>query len=557
MISKNNDNRINKIIPYLFWVFAVLYFANEGFIKPSHSVDDFMQTLVAYNITNGNGFALPNVDINDLSVQSIKKFFNFAPGYSLLISTIINQVKDPASINHWVIFLFSLFSLYFLYKLLIQLSPNSNTKLVYITLFFVVVSNAFQGGPTDLIAIALFLASILVFSKTVSNSDSWSYKNILLLSFLCFLLGFFRYAYYPICFTFVACFLVLFLIKKDYNWLKSAVVHGVLVGLMLLPQLIAKIYLTEQLSIMKEDPSGMGGSSLNFMHLLYVKPVFFSAFFDEVILYRLLGYEGIGGYDRGFMIPMWLRLGILCLSITIMFILIFFGINTLKIWYKKRDFKNLAALLGLSLASGLKIAFLMYIAVSFKGMEGEYVWTLAMVGRYYNIVYVTVIVLVFLYLVSFQKNCTLFNKIAIVLLVGVLLLNTAHKVYLSTKFSLTNKNENINLSYPPKNLIRDSKDLMVKIKNDNQKYAAFIYKNKALNTAEKVMLSYISLAGVPTKGLRKDKVLNSSDDVLILSSLSETELKNVTPLKVEKLSSYKAMGENYSIIYSYKLYKND
>lgn len=553
MTKSFGQNKIEKIIPIIFWAFALLYFAYESFQKPVYSTDDFFQTLVAQNVTHGNGFSLLEVNLSDLSEPKFKKYFNFAPGYTLILSVLTQLFQDPAIIHHLIIFIFSLASLVVLYKLFYKLIPKPNYLIVYLTLLFVVVSNLFQGGPSDLITINLFLISLFVFSKIIEEKEAFSIKKLLILSVLCFLLGFFRYAYYPICFVYVLCFFVLFIIQKDMRWVKMALVNGLLVLLLLLPQLIGKIYMTEQVSIVKENNLEMAEKSLNFIHLLYIKPVFLSVFIDDVIIYRLLGYEGIGGYDRGFMVPMSLRLLILGVSILIMLLLTFFGIKAIYNAYKKNDARVYSILMGLGIGAFVKIAFFVAIAVYYESYGKGHIWTLAMVGRYYNLVFVAIAVFSFLYLSSLRKPISWINKLIVVTLVGFLCMNFAHKSYLSTNFSFTDRNKNINIYYPPQNLIIDSKLLMKKIKNDPNKYAAFLYKGNDLNSAEKAMMSYITLAGIPFKNINKEVQIKSSKEVEILSTLNETELNNITSMKVINNGIYQSMANNQTIVYSYSL----
>jgi hypothetical protein len=553
MLNKNTKEIKNILLLVIFCLFVLFYYAYECFIKPSYGYDNFIQSVVAQNISNGNGFTILDVPLTDLSKKTFFTFLHYAPGYSLLLSIIINFFNDPASIHHLITFVFSILNLVVIYYLLKTIKPNAHRGVIYITLYFIIISNIVQGGPTDLIALHLFLLSLFAFSRIVAHS-SFNFKNIFLLSFLCFLMGFFRYAYYPICFIYIVGFSILFILKKDYQFIRYALIHLILVLIMLLPQIIAKIYLTDQLyNIPSEEEFGTRG--LYFHHLLYVKPIFFSFFLDDIILFRFLGYEGIGGYDRGFIVPIALRLTTLLISSCIMIWLIVFGIKKMKVLYKEKYLYQFSIILGLGVGALITISFLSALAVYYDSQNPDYIWTPAMIGRYYSIVNVMTIALFFLYISSFKKPFSWLQKAVVLIFFGAISLNTAHKLYLSTKFSFTDKNVNINLYYPPENLIQSSKQLMQKIKDDPQEHSVFLYEKKVLNPAERIMMLYVNLAGIPTKAVSEDSFVSSSKDILILSSLEEEELNKITDLKVEKINSYYSFAINQKPVYTYQMTK--
>lgn len=545
-------NKLKYLGP-VFWIFAVCFLFLEDIQKPDYSIDLFNQSVVANNIFNGNGVSQRLIIAEDLSKVEYEPDFTFAPGYTLFLASHINKWDYPINLFASVKFVLDLLSLFLVFLVLKKANVTKNDYLLYALMLFLLVSKSLVGGPTDLIALCLVLGAALYFSGKFKSIEDVKFKHVFVIAVLSFLLGFFRYAYYPLTITYSVVFGMLWLIHKDWRWLKWAVINGVLVVLMLLPQLLYQMSKSNHVSSIAENKEHVE-KGFHAIHMLYAKPVFTSMFFDNIILFRAMGYEGIGGYDRGYEVPLILRGFLLLVSFAILAFLIN---QALKLYRsKKEESKQFLKyiLLAIGVAAGIKFIFLHAISLYYPSAYPDFIWTHAMIGRYYNIVIIAAILIFFL-LLQLSNNGML-KKLVLVLFGVSMAFHFAHKAYLLKNYSLHDANFNTNLRYPPKDFLKDSKSFYKALKNDESEYVAFLYTKKPDIPAERILFAYLALAEVQPFRIKENQMVSSAKNVWVLSNMEAEELSLHTDLVLTSQEMYTEISENGYPIYRYRLELN-
>lgn len=408
---------------------AFLIFKNIN--APNFGSDYFYQHAAAQNIIDFGEYSLLDND-SSCSIDRTTRLTSFPIGYSLLISPLVKIVEYPQQV-HTIIYIFSLLVLsictFFIAKKLFRNTIYSLLT-VFISLFF-----CLKGHTVDILSFSILLLGIYGLASSFSKQRPLYFALFLsLISLLCV----FRFAYYPqLIFIPISIVIVLFGARA------KRVKIQYLISL-IIPLIFVVVYAYWWVNFSDEVnrlETTIEGSNWNFEHISHFRPLFIDYFIDTYRFYSFLGFDSID-YDRGFEIPFVLRI------ITLTFSLFLFVLSSAYLFRKGKSSSCLFQkyfLLSITLSSVINLLFIYFLSFYYGSASSEYIWTWAMLPRYFIINFFTFSIFL-VYVI--KESSSLISRLVYYCLISFIVLNTADSIRLQTKVYTLNIQENIDIKYP-------------------------------------------------------------------------------------------------------------
>lgn len=355
--------------------------------------DGMYQIMAMQNFLDGHGISMSKVLASDLSLPIYQHEVRWPPGYSLLLSPfylLLNQDYSLAVLT--LAFLSAIAVLFYSRKLLFLLDiPLYLVNLFTLLTGFTIYSFYFTNS-SDTIAIAFFTMAIY-YTFRVIKQNSFSAKNVVVLSTCLFLCGFIKYMYLPVIFIVPA-----FIFVKGYAGKSKVLKKSGITSFLFLLITAGSLLIWQKISggsaaYIKDLPHGFYPENLKTTY-----PAFSAPFLNPLSLAMVFGYEGKMALIS-FRVLQFIHLSLF----------IFFTCYVIKKLIKT-GFRNISLTfdyyyLFYFLSAGL---ILLLVALSLRvkneGIITGYSWTYVQEPRYYGLIAIMMYVGMLLLYYSIRKN---------------------------------------------------------------------------------------------------------------------------------------------------------
>ena len=497
-VKKNSS--MKKLLSFLsknklyFVVFAVLVHTYIVHIATHVSGDQLIQIASVNNFLNGHGFTISSIDTNTYQVQ-YTKLEDWPLGYSLLVAPLLKITNYNFDLSELLMYFFSYLLLFFTtYKILLLIIPKEKQWSISILfIFFTFAHTPFRHlTSTDLLTVGFYLLIIYLIIIFFYKPHSLVKEILLILSIslLSAFLSFLRYAYYPHTLS-IFCFFILgaifFKIKITWKTIFYTFIIFSISALFTYFQINSQTYSLNLASQFLSGDATIINSAAKFLY-----SPFFNAFFTDYIIYNF--YFQISG---SLSIPLILFVSISFASLILLFFLIIITYRSFKyliniIFKKNKDsfdsthqpilnFINCTAIF--TIICNLLFMFIIYkgFPFSWERLLGKsYLYeSYPVISRYIVLTYYFTIIVFYLFIILNKIN--FLKKIIISLFIFSFIFQFTHWIYLRSKFSLYDRNENLSQLDFPSGCNSDLIELNNKISEEKKKLIYIISEATHIN----------------------------------------------------------------------------
>ncbi len=472
-------------------------FMYDTITRSQYSSDNIKQLAATLNLVNGNGYTTIVSD-SECGNNQFAFFSSFPIGYSLLSAAYL-------FVNSNIYYLHTFFSI--IAFILIGIYTFKISKLLFSELLFsvlmvlLVLTSCIKGTVVDKVTLTFFLSSIYYLSK---HKSQYHYLSISLLFFTCLL----RYAYYPQLVVLpVAILLVNYCRNNKISLNRQFIISILGLGsLFILYFIFLKMNSSASDRINDIDKSGV---HWNFENVLHFRPVFLDYFVDTYKLYRAFGFQ-YTGYDRGFVIPLYIRVFVSLISILIFITSHFYLFEKIR----KAQKDNVKLILSfLFFSSVINLVFIFLLSFYYESRHLMYIWTWAMIPRYFMINYFVFSVI----LVLFINDKIRGYKFILAFSLFFVVLNIVDKIRLDLTIYSSNSSKNIDIMYPNVG-IHDLIKFYNSFENKRGQYCVYQFGSKMDPSKVTWLNHYASLMNFPVYDLDSVKINLKETVPVILSS---------------------------------------
>lgn len=463
----------------LLLLFCVLSKTHDRVARPVVGTDNYWQLAAAESLVNGKGITIARCDTADLAQIAQTRLVGWPPGYPVFAAPFFAFFhQDPLKTEMLVFFLaiaLHFVSWFLLFKHMGGYYWEQVLPLYLLVSIFLVNPFKAMGAPTDVLSLALFSLGCLLFYRIYDYERKGIRAPVLMiagLSVAAYGCSFFRYAYYPLTYTFTALFLLLALVQGKRYW-RVGFLHAALVTGLLVAQLFYDM----------SGPNGMQtvnrmsskGVLLHFEYLKYFDAIFFNAIFNDNLVYKALGYAPpIKEFvPKAFvlMFPVGAAIFLLVLAGLWAYWKNIAATARLKVFLQD----NTGMLFTLAtVACLINVAFITLLSLKSNSAKATYVWIWLMLTRYFVLTLFFIQLTMVLLVVNFWERKTKTAKLVVYGLCAFLVLGggvgASQLVRLNMKMSPVNYTANLNLLYNPSGAINEMFALQQKIKTANEQF---------------------------------------------------------------------------------------
>jgi len=519
-----------KIISIFLIILAILLQTHVRYTNNRMGSDQLLQISSANSFIHGHGFSIANASVKDLSKTNYKALTSFPYGYGLLMSPLLIITNNNYELSELILAFFGLILLFvFLYKLLLILSNYTNKYLIpLIFLFWAFTYTPFRHlGVPDILSLSLYVTTIYYSSKLILSFDDFKNKKkylyAVVIGIIAFLCSFVRYAYYPLTLLIPLTFIGITIFYNKKFWKIASIITIVTVGLVLL-QIFSTTYTQETSEMMVTGVLHLKG-------LLLCTGIFSNAFFaDNIIFNFFLKYTG------AINIPIWLFTIYSIISLLIFIFLVIGIIQIIRKYFnsifKTKKINPLPLIIifsSITILTTLLFYIFLYIQKDINLEEffnKNYLYKyMAIVSRYYAPIFLFTQICTFLF-ITLKPNI-INNKIKSffsLIIILAFIYNLSHWAYLRTKFSIYDRQVNMELMNNPKSSINDFNKLQVIFKK-NKIPIVYVFNNEEQkrNFRQLNTIYYAMANGIP---------------ILNFSNMKNTDLYSSKPIDL-MISVYK------------------
>lgn len=264
-------------------------------IHPSFFGDTFIQAQTVYNLIEGNGFTVTNVDSNnDLSKLKYSNLQHWPIGFTIIITPLYyitsNIFYSVISLNLLAICIFFIVW----QKILLFLKPYVNNFQICLILFFwsIVIMPFRYMSTTDLWSLTL-ISTFILQGIIIFKIKDFSIIRALFVALLVFIAAFLRYAYWvyiPI--LPIAMLSLAYLFNKKL--LKGAIIFSSFTAFFFIIFAYFQIsYFGSLLPSFLSTTIYNDGINIYWENILKTNPIFFNIFFRGSIFERFLEYLNV------------------------------------------------------------------------------------------------------------------------------------------------------------------------------------------------------------------------------------------------------------------------
>ncbi len=346
-------------------------------VQPDLCSDNILYMATARSFMNGNGVSIPYVNYDDISKITYKTSIESPPAYSVILSLITIITKNFLLSDFIIRIIFIFITFYYCYKILMLYNEIISIRGIIFAVSFIIISSSILNNINTILIPPLSITSASLYYFIRLYNSNLRIKEIIFISLLVSMNVWFHYTYILVPFFIPLVFIRDYIKRKNIQTLKSAII-SLLIIVPVISLLLLYNYL-EAGNIIYMDASSKWEKGFFVSNLQYFDPIFLSA------LIKLVYFSNFIKNQQYFFL----------LSHFISF-LIFIALILSFYKFKKVQSRKIINLFHIFFYVAILILFLLiYTSLRYYEVPRPG-WSYVGDPRYFSIVYLTIILLLFL-----------------------------------------------------------------------------------------------------------------------------------------------------------------